>query len=142
MIKLEKEISASQEVIFDLTQNYTQRQDWDPFTESYRFLNDKGVEKGLLLEIKAKNGQSMVVEYVSFNRPSVVAIKMIKGPWFIKNFAGSWQFQRIDKNKSKVIFKYNIVFKPGWIKLVMSYYFRRSANNRLIALKHYIENKL
>jgi hypothetical protein len=116
---------------------------WDPFPESYKLLNKDVVEEGVHVEIKAKNGLSMVVEYVSFNRPKVVAIKVIKGPWFIKRFAGSWSFDKESENISTVKSKYNISGNPEWasaiITPVIQYVFGRSAKKRLVALKKYAE---
>jgi ribosome-associated toxin RatA of RatAB toxin-antitoxin module len=143
MIELKEEITVSPEALFDLTQDYGQRMNWDPFPESYKLLNKEVVEEGLHVEIKAKNGLSMVVEYVSFNRPKVVAIKMIKGPWFIKRFAGSWSFHKESENISIVKFKYNISGNPEWASVIITpviqYVFGRNAKQRLVALKKYAE---
>ncbi|AZZ94100.1 SRPBCC family protein [Hahella sp. KA22] len=143
MIERSLEIKASPEMLFDLSQDYSQRMAWDPFPESYRFLNGNQPAKGLQLEIVAKNGFSMTVEYVSYKRPSVVAIKMMRGPWAFAKFAGSWTFQQISPDSSKVTFKYNITGAPSWLRYivtpVINFVFGRSAERRLSALKHYAE---
>ncbi|ABC32219.1 Oligoketide cyclase/lipid transport protein [Hahella chejuensis KCTC 2396] len=130
-------------MLFDLSQDYSKRLAWDPFPESYRFINGTQPAKGLQLEIVAKNGFSMVVEYVSYKRPSVVAIKMVKGPWAFAKFAGSWSFQQISPDSSKVTFKYHIIGAPSWLRPivtpVINFIFGRSAKRRLSALKQYAE---
>ncbi|ODS22963.1 hypothetical protein AB835_11460 [Candidatus Endobugula sertula] len=139
MIKRSKLINASQSELFDLTQNYEKRLAWDPFPESYRFLNGNIVDKGLRLNVKAKNGLSMEVEYVSFKRPKVAAIKMLNGPWFIRKFAGSWSFHSIDINTTEVVFKYTIVGMPSWISPFINLIFANTAEKRLSALKKYVD---
>lgn len=130
-------------MLFDLSQDYSKRLAWDPFPESYRFLNGTQPAKGLQLEIVAKNGFSMTVEYVSYKRPSVVAIKMVRGPWAFAKFAGSWTFQKIPPDSSKVTFKYNIIGAPSWLRYivtpVINFVFGRSAKRRLAALNDYME---
>jgi len=86
-------IKRSQEDLFSISRDYTRRLDWDPFPESYKFLNGNVVVKRLQILVRAKNGQTMVVEYISYDPPKAAAIKMVKGPWFIQNFAGSWVFR-------------------------------------------------
>lgn len=146
MIECREIIESSQEELFDLTQDYSKRLLWDPFPESYEFINGKIVDVGLQLRVNAKNGYSMVVEYVSFKRPSVAAIKMINGPWSISKFAGSWSFQKVSELQTIVIFKYNIVGAPIWAKKIVtplvSLVFKRNAQKRLTALKQYSELKI
>ena len=53
----------------------------------------------------------MVVEYVSFNRPGVTAIKMIKVPVIFKSFAGSWAFKILGTGLTEVQFLYSFDFR-------------------------------
>jgi len=142
MIECTKEIEVSQKEIFDLTQNYDLRTEWDPFPESYRFLNGNTVGKGLELEVVDKSGRSMIVEYVSFKPPIVAAVKMVKGPWYIRNFAGSWMFKDIGRNRTLAVFKYNISGFPSILSKPIRWVFSRDINKRLIALKKYAESKI
>jgi hypothetical protein len=48
----------------------------------------------------------METEYVSFEPPSVAAVRMARGPFFIKAFAASWRFFDLDDGKTRVSFKY------------------------------------
>jgi len=142
MIECTKEIAATQENSFKITQDYSIRMDWDPFPESYSFINGEKVERGLHLKVVDKAGRSMVVEYVSFKSPIVASIRMISGPWYIKKFYGSWSFKELDGNKTKVIFKYNIISYPEFIGRLVRYVFYKNANRRLSNLKAYVESKL
>jgi hypothetical protein len=136
-----KVIEATTETLFTFTQDYSIRLNWDPFPESYSFMNGDKVERGLHLNVVDKAGRSMVVEYVSYKPPLVASIRMISGPWYIKRFAGSWSFKKLDGNRTRVIFKYNIVSYPAFIGPLVCYIFRQNTNKRLSSLKAYVESK-
>lgn len=142
MIEYSLEIQKTDSELFGLTQDYERRLEWDPFPESYEFLNGDKVNKGLQLLVRDKAGRKMTVEYVSFLPPRVAAIKMIDGPWYIKSFAGSWSFIKISSKKTKVIFKYNIVGHPSIMTLAVRQIFKYNVKKRLKALKQYAESKI
>ncbi len=142
MIQCTREIEVSQKVLFDLTQDYGERLKWDPFPESYRFLNGESVRSGLQLEVVDKAGRSMTVVYISFKSPTVAAVKMIIGPWYIKSFSGSWSFKKVSENSTEVVFKYNISGKPSILGFPVRWVFRRNLIQRLDALKSYAESKI
>ena len=142
MIECTKEIRVSKECLFDITQDYSIRMAWDPFPESYSFLNGSKLERGLQLKVTDKTGRSMTVEYVSFRPPLVASVKMIDGPWYIKSFAGSWSFRKLSENRTVAIFKYNIVGYPKIIGNIVRFVFKRNVQKRLLALKQYAESKI
>jgi hypothetical protein len=88
------EIRAPRGALFDLAQDYYVRTEWDPFLREMRFL-DGATEAapGVRVRVRAKNGLSMEVEYVTVARPERVAVRITRGPFFFENFAGSWLFQ-------------------------------------------------
>ncbi|MEO8514359.1 MAG: SRPBCC family protein [Ignavibacteria bacterium] len=106
-------INSSQEFIFDYTQNYANRLKWDTFLRKAELI-EGATEAGLGVKANcvAKNGLGMITEYVSFNRPEGTAVKMIKGPFMFKSFAGSWKFNRIDPDLTEVLFIYS--FELRW----------------------------
>jgi hypothetical protein len=94
-IKFEEKIVIREtpEVIFDFTQDYQNRLKWDTFLKKAELIH--GAEEagmGVQSYCVAQNGLGMTTEYVSFNRPKVVAIKMTQGPFF---FNRSWQSGRL-----------------------------------------------
>lgn len=141
MIEQSSEILKNDEELFNFTQDYSRRLEWDPFPESYKFLNSQKVDKGLQLMVRDKFGRSMTVEYVSFKPPKVAAIKMITGPWYIKNFAGSWSFHQLNADKTRVVFKYNIVGYPFFMNIIIRQIFKYNTKKRLKALKSYAESR-
>jgi ribosome-associated toxin RatA of RatAB toxin-antitoxin module len=143
LIEYNEILSESAERLFDFTQDYSARHLWDPFPESYRFIPPAcGAELGASLEVIAKNGQSMVVRYVSYNRPRAAAIEMVSGPWFISRFHGTWSFTSLAPQRTRVVFKYNVSAKPralAWlIQPILNRSFRWHARHRVRALHDYI----
>ena len=140
-------LPAPAHVLFDLTQDYARRAEWDPFPESYEF--HEGVthpQIGVHVTVRARNGFSMRVEYVTFDRPHAAAIKMVAGPWFIHRFAGTWHFTSEANKFTRVTFKYNVVAGPtivGWLlQPFIERSFSRHTKERLRALKSYVEQNV
>jgi len=44
--------------------------------------------------------------------PERVAVKMTKGPWMFRAFAGSWRYEEVDARSTLVIFKYHVEARP------------------------------
>ncbi len=109
-----------------------------------RFLNDaREAAVGVRVWVKAWTGLTMVVEYVGLNRPEVVAMKMVEGPIFLRQFAGSWRFQPHPSGSTEVIFRY--VFETRWQRLrwlfnpIFGWVFGRDLRERLWGLKRGVE---
>ena len=137
-------IRAPQQPLFDLAQDYQSRLKWDPFLRDMRFLDDaREAAIGVRVWVKAWTGLTMVVEYVVLNRPEVVAMKMVKVPFFLRQFAGSWRFKPHPSGSTEVIFRY--VFETRWPRLrwlfdpVVGWVFGRDIRKRLWGLKRGVE---
>ena len=97
------EIAQAQEVVFDLTQNYAKRLEWDPYlSEAYLMKNATEPAVGVDAYCKNRNGSVMVSRYISFNRPSVAAVSMVKGPKILKRFNGAWNVHKIDAQHAEL----------------------------------------
>ena len=136
-------LPGTPEPLFDLTQDYAQRPAWDPFPKGYDFLPPaNGPGKGAALVVHARNGRSMTVRYVSYNRPRAAAIEMIDGPWFIARFAGTWLFEAVGDTHTRVSFKYHVLAGPRWlawlIQPLLLRSFRRHARQRVQALHRHV----
>jgi ribosome-associated toxin RatA of RatAB toxin-antitoxin module len=132
-------IHGAQEGLFDLSQDYALRLEWDPFLRELRFLDGaREAAEGVRVWVRAWTGLTMTVEYVSVHRPDVVAMKMIKGPFF-RRFAGSWRFGPHESGAVEVTFRY--VFETRWrwlawlIDSIICRVFRRDIRARLRGLK-------
>lgn len=143
-IKFQKQIQirSSQELIFDLTQNYDQRLKWDTFLTKAELMDGaKVADVGVKAYCVAKNTLGMVTEYVSYNRPKVTAIKMTKGPFLFSTFLGSWNFKSINKEETEVSFLYSATlrFPFNLVQTLIQRNLERNVNQRLVDLKAYAE---
>jgi ribosome-associated toxin RatA of RatAB toxin-antitoxin module len=134
-------VVAKPGVLFDLTQDYERRLNWDPFLKEAKLLD--GAESpgvGVRAWCVAHNGLGMETKYVSFNRPGTCAVEMTSGPWFLRSFSGSWRFDRIDTELTRVTFTYSLVGRPGLLTRLLGMVFARETRRRLAALKKVVES--
>jgi hypothetical protein len=88
----------------------------------------------------------MTVRYVGFRRPRAAAVEMVRGPWFIAKFAGTWRFDAIGPERTRVTFRYNLVAGPralAWlIQPLLERVFARHTRRRLAALHRYVASQV
>lgn len=135
-------ISVSAENIFDYTQNYNNRLTWDTFLKEAKLIDGAKVSaKGVKAWCVAKNGMGMETEYVSYNRPKVTAVKMTKGPFMFKSFAGSWQFEKEAGNMTLITFTYSYTlrFPYSILKPFIKSNLNKNVKQRLVDLKTCLE---
>jgi ribosome-associated toxin RatA of RatAB toxin-antitoxin module len=136
------EIAALPEELFDLTQDYERRLLWDPFLKVAELHGD-APNVGVRAWCVAWHGLGMETEYVSFNRPHTTAVKMTRGPRLIGQFAGSWRFQPIGTDRTRVIFRYHVDAAPRWLAWllnpIMQVIFKHEVKQRLTGLKRAVE---
>jgi ribosome-associated toxin RatA of RatAB toxin-antitoxin module len=137
------EIAAPPGELFALSQDYDRRLDWDPFLCEARLV---GGAKEVAVGVRAwcvsrfpKLG--METEYVSYKPPTVTAVKMTKGPWFIRSFAGSWRFEPLSDRATRVVFRYSVDARPRWLGFLFRGVFARDVVKRLDALKSFVEKR-
>jgi ribosome-associated toxin RatA of RatAB toxin-antitoxin module len=139
-------IAAPPEPLFALAQDYALRLEWDPFLREMKFL-DGATEAaaGVRVWVRAWNGLTMEVEYVTVNPPHVVAMKMRRGPWFFESFAGSWRLERSADDRTRVTFRYAFTTRWRWLRgcvePLIRWVFRRDLRARLRGLKDGAEQK-
>ena len=81
------QINCAHEFVFDYTQDYNQRLQWDTFLKRAELISGAiSAGKGVKAYCVARNGPGMVTEYVSFNKPGAIAVRMTKGPYVFKSF--------------------------------------------------------
>lgn len=137
-------IEKSAETVFDFTQDYNKRLQWDTFLKKADLIDGAiKADKGVKAYCVAKNGIGMVTEYVTYNRPRVTAIKMTKGPYIFKSFLGSWTFKELAESKTEVIFLYSfsLRFPFNILTIFIKKNLQTNVKQRLVDLKNNIENK-
>ena len=137
-------INERPELVFDFTQDYTKRLNWDTFLKKADLMEGAIIAgKGVKAYCASKNGLGMVTEYITYNRPRVTAIKMIVGPFMFNSFLGSWTFKEIQNDKTEVVFLYSFTlrFPFNLLKRYITNNLQKNVRQRLINLKISIENE-
>ena len=141
------DIRAVSEDVFDLIHDYSRRLEWDPFLREARLLDgaqvaDVGVSSRCVAR-RAVGGAAMDTVYVTFSRPTVAAVSMTRGPWFLRSFAASIRHDCIEDGIVRVTYRYNFKAFPRFlaflIEPVVQLVFRRETSRRLSALKRFVE---
>ncbi|UOP05030.2 SRPBCC family protein [Conchiformibius kuhniae] len=143
-IQAEQTINAPIARVYEISQDYSVRYEWDPFPDYLRNLDGgNGMPfVGREVEGRAKSGVFMRVRFVRVKAPEVAAITMVKGPIFLEKFAGSWRFRALSDHQTLARFSYSLS-APAWcawlLNPLMRYYFSRVVAQRLSGLKRYCE---
>jgi ribosome-associated toxin RatA of RatAB toxin-antitoxin module len=90
----------------------------------------------------ARSGLAMETRYVSFNPPAACAVEMIRGPLFLRSFAGSWRFERLEGGRTRVSFCYRLAARPAWLNGLLGAWFARVSQRRLEALRRALERRV
>ena len=146
-IKRSIDINCDNEFIFELTQNYSLRLEWDKYLSKAYLLNGATEPSvGVYAYCKNNNGSSMISEYISYQPSKVAAISMKQGPIILKKFSGSWTVKKLGGTLSTLTFTYHFSLKGGFLgKLVQpiaNYYFSKDMSKRLMAFKYYAEKNI
>ena len=89
---------------------------WDPFIHEQHFLDGAArPAKGVRTETRHRSRLRMVSEYVSFNPPTNVGMKMTEGPWFFASFAGGWRFAPEPGGGCRATWRYSFQCSPAWL---------------------------
>jgi hypothetical protein len=89
---------------------------WDPFIRRQHFLDGATTPaKGVRTMTRHRSGLRMVSEYVSYNPPRNVGMKMVTGPWFFARLGGGWRFEAADGGGTRAIWRYNFSCRPAWL---------------------------
>ncbi|MGY4858664.1 SRPBCC family protein [Cryobacterium sp. AP23] len=98
------------------------RMRWDPFIRRQYFLGGAPAPaKGVRTYTVQRLGFRMESEYVSYNPPSNVGMKMTKGSWFFERLAGGWRFSAAagadagTDAGTLAVWRYNFACKPRWL---------------------------
>jgi ribosome-associated toxin RatA of RatAB toxin-antitoxin module len=130
------DIPAPAAWLFDLTQDYTRRLDWDPYLSKAELNGERagvGVRAWCVSRLPP---WGMETVYVTFQRPHVVAIRMTKGPSVLRMFAGSWRFEARGV-LTRVTFRYRFETRPALLAPVAERLFSWDMAKRLSGLRAY-----
>jgi hypothetical protein len=87
---------------------------WDPFIHEQHFLGGATAPaKGVRTRTSHRSRLGMVSEYVSYNPPTNVGIRMIEGPWFFASFAAGWRFAPEPDGGCRATWRYSFHCRPA-----------------------------
>jgi ribosome-associated toxin RatA of RatAB toxin-antitoxin module len=138
------DIEAPAAVVFALAQDYDLRLAWDSFLREIRF--DDGARAaavGVRATVKARNGIGMTVEYVTFEPPHRVAVRMVSRSRLFERFAGTWSFEPIAPARTRVVFRYGFETRSRALRPlldpVIAWRLTREMRKRVAGLKRAVE---
>jgi len=137
-------INKPRPAVFAFAHSQKKRLLWDSFSKDFQYLNSASrADPGVIARTRMWHGLTMDVEYISFHEPAVAAMKMVRGPFFFRKFAGSWRFDDIGDQRTRVHFIYH--FQSRWprLRFAVDYALRlaisKDVRRRLRDLKNALE---
>lgn len=147
-------IDATAEQVFDVVHDYEIRTDWDTLLRSARMEGNRVPEQGAVAVCAARwylGGLVFRTRYVTFNRPVVAAVTLVKPYFIFENWSASIRHREVaglgansaGDGASEVIYTLNLRCRPTRfarpLEVVAMKAFELETRRRLRALKRYIE---
>lgn len=140
-------LSAPSEVVFDLIHDCGRRLEWDTllraaYLEGGHTVAGNGVTS-VCVGRRSLGGIALKTVYVSFQRPSLAAVKMINTPAFFHTWAASIHHEDVSARESRVTYKFHFTTKPRCLRFfldpLLGRVFAWETRKRLGALKAFLE---
>lgn len=139
-------IDAPRAWLFAVMQDYGRRLEWDEFLSRAELVGGATESaKGVRAWCVDRAGRGMETEYVSFDPPERVAVKMTHGHglWMVGAFAGSWVYEERGPESTEVIFRYSLELRSRLLgragDRLLAMVFERDMGKRLASAKARLE---
>lgn len=142
-------LPAPSTVVFDLLHDYRRRLEWDTLLRAAYLEGDqvsagKGVTS-VCVGRRALGGIALRTIYVTFQRPTLAAVKMVNAPAFFGTWAASIHHEDLSAHESRITYKFHFRAKPLFLRFilepVMKTIFIWETKKRLRALRAYIAKR-
>jgi ribosome-associated toxin RatA of RatAB toxin-antitoxin module len=136
-------VAAPRAELFALMQDYDRRLEWDPFLSQAKLVDAHAAGLGVRAWCVDQAGRGMETEYVAFDPPRRVAVKMTRGPWVFRKFAGAWIYDELAPERTRVVFKYHVEARIRFGRLgdmLLARFFAKEMQSRLDALRTAVES--
>jgi hypothetical protein len=142
-------IPAPSSAVFDLVHDYTRRLEWDTLLQA-AYLEDgakvagKGVT-AVCVGRKSLGSIALKTVYVTFERPTLAAVKMMNAPVFFQSWAASIRHEDISAHESRLTYKFHFSTRPLLLRFVLEPIVERlfgwETRKRLRALKGFFKER-
>jgi hypothetical protein len=142
-------IPAPSGAVFDLFHDYTRRLEWDTLLQA-AYLDDgaKAAAKGVTAVCVGRTslgGIALKAVYVTFERPTLAAVKMVNTPVFFESWAASIRHEDISPHESRLTYKFQFTTRPHFLRFIldpiMGRLFAWETRKRLRALKGFFNHQ-
>jgi ribosome-associated toxin RatA of RatAB toxin-antitoxin module len=143
-ISEEKEFNMEINTLFDFTQNFEERIKWDSQTKAITFMNNELLLKeGVQVAVTSNKGLRMETEYLTFEKPHELSIKMINSSPIFKTFKGKWEYKESPNRRTiiKITYLFELKFPYEIINSIVSKKIRKNINTKLHNLNQIIVNR-
>ncbi len=116
-------IPAPSSAVFDLLHDYTRRLEWDTLLRA-AYLADghsvagKGVTS-VCVGRRSLGGIALKTVYVTFDRPTLAAVKMVNSPAFFQSWAASIHHEDVSDHQSRITYKFHFTTKPRLLQFIL-----------------------
>lgn len=140
-IVVEQDLPASCERVFGTVHDYRHRLEWDTLLRKACTVDDAAPGRGVVAVCTAKwwlGGYSFRTRYVTFDRPTVAAIKLESRPPFFASWAASIRHTPLGPDRSRATYTMTFTVRPRRLAFVLEpvarFMFRQETRRRLRAL--------
>src|SRR6185503_18572144 len=116
-------IPAPSSAVFDLLHDYTRRLEWDTLLQA-AYLDDganvaaKGVTS-VCVGRKSLGGIALKTVYVTFERPTLAAVRMVNAPSLFESWAASIRHEDVSAHESRLRYKFQFTTKPHFLRFIL-----------------------
>jgi len=140
-------IPAPSSVVFDLLHDYTRRLEWDTLLQAaYLEGGAKAAAKGVTsvcVGRKSLGGIALKTVYVTFERPTLAAVRMVNAPLFFESWAASIRHDDLSAHESRLTYKFQFTTRPRVLRFILDPLIERlfawETRKRLQALKAFFK---
>ena len=142
-------LPASSVDVFDLLHDYKRRLEWDTLLQA-AYLEDgheaagKGVTS-VCVGRRSLGGIALRTVYITFERPTLAAVKTVNAPAFFESWAASIHHEDLSAEESRITYKFHFRSKPRYLRFimepVMKMVFDWETRKRLRALRSFLAEK-
>ena len=145
--KVSELMPAPSTVVFDLLHDYRRRLEWDTllraaYLEGAHSVAGKGVTS-VCVGRRALGGIALRTIYVTFERPTLAAVKMVNAPAFFETWAASIHHEDVSARESRMTYRFHFRAKPRllgfMLEPLMKAVFVWETRKRLRALRSYLK---